>query len=193
MADPLSSEEGTDEVPAKNNFVGRVEFSRPTCDCPDCEGGREGAAKKGLSEEELASDYDHFFHIQPLTEYEKPQNVFGLNTNDNFTSKWMVMIGHLERVHGSLREHGVESLEDLGEFLEGRVYEFRDITWEEDEEFTWPNAGVSKNLKDMFDGDFTPRSMLVPIREVEDEDELADLGVDEVDEVEEVEEIDLDG
>lgn len=191
-SDPLSSEEGVDEVPAKDNFIGKVEFSRVNCECPDCTKGAEGAAKKGLKEEELESDYDHFFHVQPLTEYEKPQNVFGLNTNDNYTSKWMVMIGHLENVHGPLRGHGVENLEDLAEFLSGKVYEFRDITWQEDEEFTWPGTGTTKNLGRMFTGDFTPRSMLVPIREVTDEDELMDLGADEADEVEEVEEISLD-
>lgn len=190
-ADPLSSDEGSDEVPAKNNFIGRVVFSRIDCDCEDCASGDEAAAAKGYDEGELDHDYDHFFKVEPLTEYDKEMSVYGLNINDNFQSKWMVMVGHLEKVHGNLRGQGVESLEDLPEFLTGRVYEFRDITFQEDENFTWGD-GTTKNLGQMFTGDFTPNSMMVPVREVTDEDELMDLGVDDSDGVEDVEEIDLD-
>lgn len=198
----FTSGEGSDEVPAKENFIGEVVFSNVDCTCEDCESGREGAARKGLSEEEMESDYDHFMKIRPLTEYTDTNafHVYNLNVNDNFNSKWMVMVGHLERVHGNLREAMVDqgyadsvsdvALDTFQDFLTGRVYEFREITWEEDEEFSWPGTDVTRNIGNMFDsGDFAPNSMLVPIDEITDDNQLADLGVEG--DTGEVEEIDI--
>lgn len=186
MADPLSSSEGSDEPAARRNFVGRIEFSRVECDCEHCQKGEEAKAKSGEDWDDY--DYQHLYKIQPLSEYNKPMSEFGINASDRFASKWMVFIGHLENLHGNLRENDINSLEELGEFLTGRVYEFRDITWEEDEEFDFPGEDTpTLKLDEIFDGDFQASSMLVPVREVADEDELADLGENEVsDEVEEI-------
>jgi len=103
----------------------------------------------------------------------------------------MVFIGHLENTIGPLREYGVDSFADLCELLTGRVFEFRELTFEEDEMFTWEHAkggdGYTANIHNLF-SDMTnpPDAMLLPVREVDDPNELADVGAEESGEVEEV-------
>lgn len=186
MADPLSTAEGSNERAARNNFIGTVEFSRPNCDCEICESGREAAEKKGESYE---TDYDHFAAIEPLTEYDEQMSVLGLNTNTNYSSKWMVMLHFVEKIHGNLRSNDVNSLEDLGDFLTGRTYEWMDITWEEEDEIDFEDSEYTPRIKDIFaDSDNKPNAMLVPVREITDEEELQEAGAEpDTSEVEDVE------
>lgn len=189
MADPLSTDEGEERSSAKQNFIGKVLFSNKDCDCELCQKGRSSANFQRDDDREV---FDHIYAIQPLTQYENQQNEFALTVNNNFQSKWMVFIGHLQQIHGNLKQSGIESVEDLGDFLTDRVYEFREITWTEDEDFVYPDADYTVNYKQMFaNSQNRPNEMLVPVREVTDEDELADLGANEAGGADEVEEVDL--
>lgn len=189
MADPLSTDEGTERSSAKQNFIGKVEFSRPECDCEFCEKGRQNA---NFQNDDDRTRYDHVFAIKPLSQYEKQQNEFALTVNDNWQSKWMVFIGHLQQIHGNLKESGVTDLDSMGEFLTGKIYEFREITWQEDEEFSYPGTDVTVNFGSMFAGsENLPNEMLVPVREVTDEDEIADLGEEATKDSGDVEEVSL--
>lgn len=185
MADPLGSSSAEEATGAKSDFIGKVTFSRVDCDCSICESGREASGG------EYTSDVDHLMAIEPLTEYEKQQNVLGIDVRRSFGSKWMLFVGHVENIIGSLEENGVEDLDDFTALLEGRTFEFRELTFEEDEEFVWEHAkggeGYSAVIKDLFAGMTNPPSpMLVPVREVTDPDELAELGAEEAGDVEEV-------
>lgn len=185
MADPLSADEGEDRTGAKENFIGRVLFSRKSCDCETCEKGRQNA---NFERDDDRDVYDHPLHVEPLEEYDNEQDLLSLSINDNFQSKWMLFIGHLQQIHGNLNEH-VDSIDELGEFLEGKVYEFRDITFTEDEEFTYPGDVKTVTFNRMFTGDNPPNSMLVPVRAITDEDELADLGEESAPEADETVEL----
>lgn len=186
MPDVFGSSSAEEATGAKQNFIGKVKFSRVDCDCPICESGREAGG------DQYDSDIDHLLAIEPLTEYDKQQNVLSVNARRSFGSKWMVFIGHLENAIGPLEEHGVESFEDLCELLTNRVFEFRELTFEEDETFTWEHAkggdGYSANISNLFQ-DMTnpPDAMLVPVREVTDPEELSEIGAEETGEVEDVE------
>lgn len=188
MTEPLGSGSGEAGSGAKENFIGRIEFSRVDCDCESCQKGRESAESQGY---DIDNDIDHLAHIEPLTQYDNPQNILGVDVRKSWGSKWMLWIGHFENIHGPLSDNGITSLEGLTDFLEGRVYEWRDITFEENEEFTWqhgPDGPVTYTIKDLFSGmTNTPNAMLMPVREVTDDEELADLGAKESIEVEEAE------
>lgn len=185
MVDPLSTDEGQESSGGKENFIGEVVFSRKECDCEICSKGKQRA---NFERDEDTEVYEHPLHVKPLTRYEKNQNTLSLTINNGWTSKWMIFIGHLQEIHGNLREHGVDSMEALGEFLTGRVYEFRDITWEEDEDFQYPSQDRVVNFMKIGQSySQKPNEMMVPVREVTDEDELAELGAeDSPGEVEEV-------
>ena len=188
MADPLSTDEGTESSGAKENFIAEVEFSRQNCDCEHCEKGRQNA---NFEQEDDVVSYDHLLSLKPLTQYEKQQHEFNYTVRSGWETKWMLFIGHLQQIHGNLKEAGVDSLDNLGDFLTGRVYEFREITWEEDEEFTYPDTDQTVNFSTMFDGlENPPNEMLVPVREITDEDELMDLGVQQ-DSPEDVDQVEL--
>jgi len=187
MTDPLSTDEGENRTTAKENFIGTVEFSRPDCDCEICSSGREAAERQGV---DVDTDYDHVAAIDPLTEYDNTQNILGLNTNDNLNSKWMVFLHYVQNIHGNLRQHDVESLEQLGDFLTGNVYEWRELTWDEEEEIDFEGSDYTPRIKDIFAGsDNKPNEMLVPVREINDEEEIQELG--EEPDASDVEEVDL--
>jgi hypothetical protein len=188
MVDAFSSSDAEESTGAKDNFIGKVVFSRVDCTCDICSKGKSSAEEKGY---DIDTDFDHPAQIEPLTEYEKKQNVLGLNTSTSFGSKWMIFAGHLENIHGSFQENGVESLDDLAEMIEGNVYEWREVTFTEDEDFTWEQAnngdGATYNIGNLFGGmENPPNEMLVPVRQITDPDELAELGAEESAEVEEV-------
>lgn len=196
MSDPLSSTEGTDETNAKNNFIGRIEFSRVECDCEDCQKGDEMAQSDWDG-----YDIEHFLHVEALSEYDGPFNVFGMNVKGDLKTKFMLFLGHVENIHDGTPmrqivseaqdiEAGDVTVEDILDYFVDRVYEFREITFSEDEEFTYEAAGQSFHLKkDMMVGD-DPNPLLVPVREVTDDNELADLGVEETPDDEDIEVID---
>jgi hypothetical protein len=189
MTDIMGSGEAEEGTGAKQTFIGRVKFSRVDCDCEICQKGREAAEQGGY---DIDPDFDHIFAIEPLTEYENQQNVLGLNASKSYGSKWMMMTGHIENLLGTFAENGIETMEDLADFLEDRVLEFRDLTFEEDEEFTWEHAaggdGYTANINNLFrDMENPPDSMLVPVGEITDEEKLAELGAEESIETEEVE------
>lgn len=181
MVDAFSSEDAEESTGGKPNFVGRIVQSNP--DDPE-NGVKEEWRKDG------AEYYDYLYEIEVLDHDWSNLHEFGLEVSNNFQSKWMLFIGHLENIHGSLAEQSIEGYEDLSEALEGKVYEFREITFEEDEEFTWEESpeGHTVNLGEMFDsGENSPNEFIVPVREV-GEDELDDMDVDDGEEdVEEVE------
>lgn len=193
MVDVMGSDEGEESTGKRENFVGEVVFSRVDCECEDCLQGREALKQVADEDDDTDTDFDHLMRIRALTEYDSEFNQFGLNVSRAWSSKWMVFTAFFENLHGPYSDNGIESLEDLADFLTDRVYEFRDITFEEDEEITWDYAGDEphvEKLNELFeDSQFQPNSMLVPIREVTDEQELAELGVE--DSAEQVEEVDF--
>lgn len=180
--DAFSSEDAEESSGAKPNFIGRIVRSEPE----DSEDGIKEEYK-----DEDSSYYEFLYEIDVLDKDWKNQLQYGTEISNNFGSKWMLLIGHLENIHGSLAENGIEGPEDLADALEGKVYEFREITFEEDEEFTWEESPDEHtvNLGEMFgDSENQPNEFLVPVREV-DEEEVAEIDVEEAEE--DVEEVDL--
>jgi hypothetical protein len=180
MTEPLGSSAGEESSGAKDNFIGKVIYSDPDQLHESVDGS-----------DEYESDFEQVAVIEPLTEYEKSQYVYGMNVSQSYGSKWLVFAGHLENAVGSFEENGIESLDDLAEFLKGKVFEWRELTFDENEDFTWEHAnggeGYTANIQSLF-SDMTnpPNSLLVPVRHVNDPEELAELGEEESAEVEEV-------
>lgn len=188
MTDIMGSGQAEEGSGAKENFIGSVVFSRVDCDCEICSEGAEAAEEAGY---DVETDFDHVAAIEPHTQYENRQNILGLNTSTSFGSKWMMFVGHFENMHGSFEANDISTMEGLADFLTDRVYEWRDITFKEDEDFTWEHAaggeGKTKNIQQLFgDMENPPNAMLVPVREVTDSDELSELGLEESIETEEV-------
>ena len=175
---PFTSEGAEEAQGTRENFIAEVVRSEPDSD-------------DERFQTQYESDIDILYELSVLDrDYE---NVFelGLNVNaGSLNSKWMVLIGHLENIHGREAIADLGGLDDLAEFLEGRVYEFKEQDMTADEEFTWEekNGDNTINYQDAFGGqDNEPNPMLLPVREVTDEDELADLGAESEGTVEEVE------
>ncbi len=182
MVDAFSSENAEESSGGKPNFVGRVVQSNPD----DDEHGMKDEWK-----DDGKDYYDYLYEIEVLNKDWKNLHEYGLEVSNNFNSKWMLFIGHLENIHGTLSDNGVEGYDDLAEALEGNVYEFREITFEEDEEFVWEESpdNHTVNLGEMFDdGENAPNEFIVPVRAV-DEDELDEY--DTASDDEEIEEVDL--
>jgi len=163
--DAFSSEDATETSGTRENFTAEVVRSEPDTD-------------EERFQTQYSSDWDIVYELRPLdAEYD---NVFelGMNQRESLESKFFVLVGHLENIHGPLSDNGVESLKELAEFMEGNVYEFTDQDMTADEEFVFTESGRSLNYEDAFGGlDNPPESMLLPVRQVTDADELADLGV----------------
>lgn len=180
MPDIFGSGEGEEGSGAKDNFIGKVVYSDPDEIHPESNAGSD----------EYSSDFEQVAVIEPLTQYEKKQYIYGLDVSNSWGSKWMMFVGHFENIHGSLADNGIDNLEDFADFLEGKVYEWKDLTFTEDEEFTWeqaPEGGVTKNIRDIFSGmENPPNNMMVPTRHVSDPEELAEYGEEESAEVEDV-------
>lgn len=189
MTDPLSPDDGEQTEGKKDDFVGTVVLSQVECDCENCVKGDENA---DFGYEDDRKTFDHLMKIDPLTVYEDTDGYFheySVPISKSFGSKWMVFLGHLNKAHGS--DPGFETLEDIAGFLEGRVFELREVSWEEDEEFEYPGVGETINFSELFDGEFEPNNMLLPIKEVTDENELANLGVESSPGETEIEEVEL--
>jgi len=177
MASPFSSDDAEETQGTRQNFIGRIVRSDPD---PEDE----------MFDTEYDSDFELLYEVEPLSEDWKNLMELGINVRKSLGSKWMVLIGHLENIHGAETIRGFSSLDDMAEFLEGKVYEFEDVDLTEDKEFTFEEKqeGKTINYKDKFGGsDNPPNPMLLPVREVTDEDELADLGVEGDGTVDEVE------
>lgn len=179
--DAFSSENAEESTGGKPNFVGRIVRSEPE----DSEDGIKEEYK-----EDGKNYYDFLYEIEVLDRDWKNQLQYGVEISNNFQSKWMVLVGHLENIYGPLSEQGIDSPADLADALEDKVFEFREITWEEDEEFTWEQSPNQHTVKfnEMFDsGENSPNEFLVPVATV-DEDELDELDAEGDDEdIEEVE------
>lgn len=176
MADPLSSEDATSGQGQKENFIARVE----RCDMD---------ADDDFLDDTYESDIDILYELVPLTEYDKVMYELGVNVRSGINSKWMVFIGHVENIHGDLSEHNLESAQDVLDFIEGRTYEFKDLVFEDGEEFTFQESGKELDLGEVGGDENRANPMMVPVREVTDDDELADLG--EGPSTEDVDEVDL--
>lgn len=164
----FSSDEAEESTGTRPNFIARVV-------------GGEVESKDERFQTEYENDIDVLYELEALDH--DWENVFelGVNVRQSLGSKWMVLIGHLENIHGPDEIRSLDSLDDLIEFLQGRVYEFKDQDFTADEEFAFKHKGDGEtiNFKDVFgELENPPNSMMLPVREVTDEEELADLGVE---------------
>lgn len=184
MSDPLTPDDAEDVSGTKENFVGRVVGS--SVDGLVQQAIEDGYEEPGQSYESDVPTFDHFMYVEVLDgTYDNNQNVFNLAVRSGRQTKWMVMMAHLADVHGEEWEEAVDSYKDIPEFIAGNVYEFRDIGWTEDEEV--PSLGVT--YQEVGRGNDQISEMLVPVRQVTDENELADLDAQESSGVEESVEI----
>lgn len=176
------SDEGESGAGTKENFIGEVVYSDPNEVHEDYRPDEPN---------DYSSDYEHVAVIDPLTVYDNRQTVLGMNTSTSWGSKWMVFVGHLENAHGAtLGELTDGTAEGLAEFLVGNVYEWREIDPMEDYEFTWEQSksGKTANIEDLFSGMTNmPNEFLVPVRYVDDPDELSEHGKEESIEVDSAE------
>lgn len=194
MPGAFSSEDAEESSGTKPDFIARIERSQPN----DPDGENEGIKEE--YKDEGKEYYEFLYELDPIakrgedgdweeTEWDNLYE-YGLEMSSNFQSKWMFLIGHLENIHGSMKELGIEGAEDLQEFLEGRTYVFREYDFTENDQFTWEESPdeYSVRIDQMFgDSENPPNSMMIPVKEVTEE-QLDDLGIgDGGDDVEEVE------
>lgn len=177
MTDLKTSADAKETDGVKTDFIGEVVKS-------------EVDATDERFQTEYDSDFDVFMEIEPLTEYENRQYILGLDVSQSWGSKWQVMMAHIENIHGPLAESGVTTLEELSDFLTGKVYKFRDIDFGSDYVVEWqhaPNGGKEAAVTELFpDEEFRPDTLTVPVAEVTDDETLADLGVEDAGDVEEI-------
>jgi hypothetical protein len=193
MVDALGSDQAEESSGKKPNFIGQVVHSEYQDDDNQMK-------EEYIGDDETREDYFEYLYeievLEVLSEESKDWDnlsEFSVKITNNFDSKWMFFLGHLENIHGKLGDNGIESYGDIGEFLEGRVYEFREVNWEEDEEFTWeesPDERAKRIDRIFADSDNMPNNMIVPVREV-DPDEALDAGAEPSPDDDDVEEVDL--
>lgn len=173
MVDALTPDDAEDVSGSKQNFVGKVVGS--SVDGLAQEALDDGYSESGQQFESDVPVFDHFMYVEVLDgTYDKNQNVMSLSVRKGKQTKWMTMMAHLFDVHGSEWTDAVSDHTDIPEFLKGRVYEFRDISWTENDEV--PGLGVT--YQEIGRGNDQISTMLVPVREVTDDNELADLGAE---------------
>lgn len=188
MPDPLSTDDAEENVAGHREFIGKVVYSAVDTARDELQG-----------KEEYENDIDVLYEIEPLNR-EDWSNVFelGVDARQSLGSKWMVFVGHLENVFGgSLSDQGITTLEDLTEFLEDKVFKFKDINFDSDEEFTFEHRvgsdgemGETVVMSDLFgDMDNTPNPMLVPVEHVDDPETLEELEAEG--EIESADEVDF--
>lgn len=173
----FSTDDADENAGTRPNFIARVVRS-----------------ERDATDDQYQSDYDQdidiLYELEVLDKDFKNMYELGVNVRKSLGSKWMLLIGSLENIHGPEVVRQWDSLEDMFEFLDDKVYEFTDMDLVADDEFTFEHKGDGKtiNLKDTFgDLENPPDSMLLPVREVTDSDELADLGAEKAGDVEEME------
>lgn len=194
MPGAFSSDDAEVSSGTKPDFIAEIERSQPN----DPDGENEGISEQ--YKEDGKAYYEFLYELAPIAKRDGEDGwedadwdnlyEYGVEMSQNFHSKWMFLIGHLENIHGSLSELGIEGGEDLQEFLEGRTYVFREFDFTENDDFTWEESPdeYTITVRDMFgDSENSPNSMMVPVKEVTDE-QLEELGIGDGDEdVEEVE------
>ena len=166
--DAFSSDDAEQSTGTRPNFVGRV-----VDNAEDSEEER--------FQTQYDSDIDVLYEIEALDE--DYDNIFelGVDVRQSLGSKWMILVGHLENIHGAETVRSFGGIDEMLEFLEGRVYEFTEQDFTADEDFTFEEKGDGHtiNYEDTFgDLENVPNPMMLPVREVDDPEELADLGVE---------------
>lgn len=170
MSDPLTPDQATDVSGKQKNFIGKVVGS-------SVDGIAQEALDHGYnqSENKYETDgtrFDHFAFIKPIDgTYDKYQNILSMTVRDGRQTKWMTLMSHFYAIHGDEWAEEVDSYKDIPGFIKGRVYEWQDVSWTEDEEI--PGLGITYQAIGRNNDQIN--NMLVPIREVTDENELADL------------------
>lgn len=193
MVDALGSDQAEESSGKKPNFIGQVVHSQYQDD-------DNPMKDEYIGDDETREDYFEYLYeievLEVLSEESKDWNnlsEFSVKITNNFDSKWMFFVGHLENIFGKLSDNGIESYADIGDFMEGKVFEFREVNWEESEEFEWEESpdGRAKRIDRIFaDSDNMPNNMIVPVREV-DPDEALDAGAEPSPDDDDVEEVDL--
>lgn len=180
MTDLFGSEDQEESSGSKENFVGRVVDSAVTVEDLEVDVSDNMMESSGKYE----TDIDVLYIVEPLTEYTDTDRFYelGLNMAKSPASKWQIFVGHIENMTGkSFRDLGIETAEDLCDWLKGRTFEFRDFTFDEDEEFEWELADRTINIRREFqDMDNKPNPMMIPVRHI-DEDELAEMDLEDED------------
>lgn len=197
MVDPLGTDDAEEVSSGKPNFIGRIVGSEKESD-------EFGVKEEYIGADESREDYyEHLYEIAPLVKLDRESgewveagwdnlHEFSLKINTNPSSKWMVFMAHLESAVGDVREYIAEqtgnevgdvSIADLEDALTGEVFEFRELTWTEDEDIEFKGGEITRNLqmlgKQFGDGGNLPNPLTVPVRRITDADTLADLGVEQ--------------
>lgn len=193
MTDFLDTSAGEETSGGKPNFIARVVRSDVTSEEYP---GKEEYRRDG------ATYYDHLYELEPLAvkdretgEFEatewKNQNEFSIMVTNNYQSKWMVFVEAMEEVIGGpLGDADIEGLEDVSEWLTGKVFEFREITWSEDEPLDFRGTQKEYTYATLFgDSDNQPNEFIIPVKEITDEKMLQQFGQEP--DASQVEEVDL--
>lgn len=173
----ISGTEGMEEQSgAKEDFIAKVVDAK----IDDPEVGQDN---------DWESDIDLLYEVEPIKVLSKEEKEYDtqaerfIDTSKNIASKWFIFTAHFEKTFGTFKENGIENVEDVLEFMKGKVLKFRDITYTEDDvELSWGPEGnrETKTIEEIFSNQDTEEwgSLLVPYEEV-NEEEKADLGVEE--------------
>lgn len=174
MSDPLTPDDAEDVSGTMENFIGKVRGS--SVDGLALEALNDGYQESESQYESDVPQFDHVAYIKPLDgKYDSHQNILSLSVRSGRQTKWMTLMAHFFDCHGEEWSDGIDGYEDISEFIKGRVYEWREVSWSENEEV----PGLSVTYQEIGRGNDQINSMLVPVREVTDENELADLGVED--------------
>lgn len=175
MSDVLDPDSMDDSAPGKPDFFAQVVESKHQD--PD-----NPVPEEYLNEGEEQEDYFHqLYELDVLEVPDDPDadwknlTEFSIRKRDRVRTKWGVLMCHLQDIFGNLSEQGIEGSADLAEFLEGKVFKFRDITWSEDapvpgQDFTYGDLGA--------DSTQPMNNFIVPVEHVDDDQRLAEFGVE---------------
>lgn len=169
MADPFSTDEAEESSGTRPDFIGQVVRSEVN------------ATEDRFSGGQYENDIDILYELKPLDKDWDNVYELGLNTAGSLGSKWMFLIGFLENIYGPDTVRNFESLEELTEFLDGKVFKITDFDFSttDEVEFEYRQGGTTVIPAQLFaDSDNPPNPMLLPLEEITDETELADLGVE---------------
>ena len=177
-SNPFSTDEAEESSGTRENFIGRVVRSEVDVDDENLQG-----------DPDYSSDIDLLYEIEVLDKDYKNLYELGVDTRQSLESKWMILMGHLENIFGPEEVRSFGGLDEFTQWLEGKVFEFKDQNMTADEDFTFEHKGDGQTINyhaAFGDYDNPPNSMLLPVRVIDDADELADLGVEDEGTAEEV-------